>query len=282
MLTWQAAASGAAFLVVVGVLTLRFAHTSWLRAAAPFAREAGVMLALYSLWQFAGGLSIGRTGRAVAHGYWVWNTERDWHLPSEASLQHSVVHLPILVHACNIYYATMHFGMLIAMLLWLYARHRRSYARVRTTIVLTTTACLIVAFIPVAPPRLLSVGMVDTAAAYKESVYTVGSRIGADQFAAMPSVHVAWAALVPLAVIGVSRSKWRWLALLHFFATVFVVVVTANHFWADGIVAILLLGLCYSLQLGMRWLLGWRSLRRLYRATETRPIGSAPDDVGVR
>lgn len=282
MLTWQTAAGGAAFLVLAGVLTLRFAHAPRLRTIAPFVREAGVMLGLYALWQFAGGWSLGHTDRALARGYWVWSTERNWHLPSEAVLQHNVLHDSVLLQACNIYYATMHFGMLIAMLLWLYGRHRSSYGRIRTTIVLTTSACLLVALIPVAPPRLLSVGMVDTAEAYKESVYSVGSVIGADQYSAMPSVHVAWAAIVPLAVITVSRSKWRWLALLHFFITVYVVIVTANHFWADGIVAVLLLGFCYAMQVATRWLLAWGSLQNLYRTTAAGPIDTSTDDIGVR
>jgi hypothetical protein len=101
----------------------------------------------------------------------------------------------------------------------------------------------------------------------------------------MPSVHVAWAAIVPLAVITASRSKWRWLILLHFFATVYVVVVTANHYWADGIVAVSLLGLALLLQWATPRVLGLLSLRRLMTATErvaasgeTPEIGSGRDD----
>ena len=33
------------------------------------------------------------------------------------------------------------------------------------------------------------------------------------------------------------RSRWRWLIVLHPAVTVFVVVATGNHYWADGIVA---------------------------------------------
>ena len=54
----------------------------------------------------------------------------------------------------------------------------------------------------------------------------------------MPSVHVAWSVLVAWAVITRARSRWRWLILLHPLVTVFVVVATGNHYWADGIVAV--------------------------------------------
>jgi len=267
MLTWQAAAVGAAFLLIVGALTLRFGRGVWREKAGPVVRESGVILGLYALWQYAGGLSLGHADDAVARGHWLWDRERSLHLPSEAWLQSGVVHDSVLVQIFNIYYATMHFGLLIAMLIWLFLRHRDVYPRVRMTIVLTTTMCLLVGMIAVAPPRLIHVGMVDTAIAYGQSVYTVGA-IGADQYCAMPSVHVAWAAVVPLAVITASRSKWRWLMLLHFVATVYVVVVTANHYWADGVVAVSLLGLALFLQWAAPRVLGLLSLRRLMTATE--------------
>ena len=53
----------------------------------------------------------------------------------------------------------------------------------------------------------------------------------------MPSVHVAWSVIVAWAVITSTHSRWRWLILLHPAVTVFVVVATGNHFWADGIIA---------------------------------------------
>ena len=59
----------------------------------------------------------------------------------------------------------------------------------------------------------------------------------------MPSIHVGWAVLVAIMVISAARSRWRWLALLYPVATTLVVVVTANHFWMDGIVAVLVLAL---------------------------------------
>jgi hypothetical protein len=148
----------------------------------------------------------------------------------------------VLSEIANLYYAIMHFGMLIAMLIWLYARHRDGYPAVRNAMAASTAICLLISFIPVAPPRLLSgVGIADLAARYGESVYSaVGSTAGADQLSAMPSVHVAWSVLVAWAVITRARSRWRWLILLHPAATVFVVVATGNHFWADAIVAVVI------------------------------------------
>ena len=71
-----------------------------------------------------------------------------------------------------------------------------------------------------------------------------------DQFAAMPSIHVGWAAVVSFGVVLVSTSWLRWLFGLHVVFTVLVVSATGNHWWLDGIVAILLL--CLGLVIDTR------------------------------
>ena len=71
-----------------------------------------------------------------------------------------------------------------------------------------------------------------------------GFGLAPDQLSAMPSVHVAWAVLVGWYAWRLARSRWRWLAVAHAVATVFVVVCTANHWWLDGIVAAAVLVMC--------------------------------------
>jgi hypothetical protein len=74
----------------------------------------------------------------------------------------------------------------------------------------------------------------------------------ANQFAAMPSLHVGWAALIAIAMITVTRSRWRWLWVLHPVTTFAVVVLTANHYWLDGLVALVLLACCLLLPSAVR------------------------------
>jgi PAP2 superfamily protein len=61
----------------------------------------------------------------------------------------------------------------------------------------------------------------------------------------MPSLHVGWALLVAVGIVAANRSRWRWLVVAHPIATALVVVVTANHYWLDGVVgmAIVVIGL---------------------------------------
>ena len=60
-------------------------------------------------------------------------------------------------------------------------------------------------------------GFVDTALRFGPNSYGDGGAYGnlANQFAAMPSLHFAWAVVVAWAMIKFSSSRWRYLAVLH-------------------------------------------------------------------
>jgi MFS superfamily sulfate permease-like transporter len=161
--------------------------------------------------------------------------------------------------------------VVIACLIWVYVWHRRKYPQVRTTLVLFTAAALLVQLIPVAPPRMLpGDGMIDTAVRYGQSVYGSVAGFNADQLSAMPSVHIGWALLAALVIIEVSRSHWRWFALAYPLLTMLAVVVTANHYWLDGIAAALLLALALVVQ---------RVSRTLYRRCRARRRADQPEDL---
>jgi hypothetical protein len=277
MLSWQQAALLAAGLGATGVLLVYAGHTvarwHWATHAGPFLREAGVVIGLYALWQLAGNLATGDFASAEAHARSIWSDERAVLLPDEASVQHLLLPHPLLSEAANLYYATMHFGMLIAMLVWLFARHRDGYPAVRNVMAASTAACLLISFIPVAPPRLLpGSGLVDLAARYGESVYSAaGSAAGADQLSAMPSVHVAWSLIVAWAVIVTARSRWRWLIAAHPVLTVLVVIGTGNHYWADAFMAAVIVAAVIAARALIRRHLRW--------AHAPSPAGNAPVPV---
>jgi heme A synthase len=239
-LTWQQAAVLTAVLMAIAAI-LTFAGGPRLHSIAPFAREATIIAGLYSVWQLAGTLSVLGTQGALDRADWIERTERTLHFPSEASVQDALTGNSTVAQGANLYYATMHFGVIFVFLVWLFVRHRDRYARVRRVLALTTLVCLLIQLIPVAPPRLLP-GYTDTAVKYGQSVYGLG--FDADQLSAMPSVHVAWAVLVGWATLRLGTGLWRWLGPAHAVVTMVVVVATANHFWADGIVAVAVLVLC--------------------------------------
>jgi hypothetical protein len=272
-LSWRQAAVAAGSLIVASV-ALRATKRERLAAIAVFTQETGLVLGLFALWQLAGSLANVSPDGALARSRWIWRAERTVHLPSETTVQQLFIHHPLQIQFFNLYYDSLHFPVLVATLIWLFVRHRDRYKRLRTTLVGLTGACLLVQLIPVAPPRMLpETGLVDTAVRYHQSVYSSVAGFDPDQLSAMPSVHVGWALLVAVAIIGTLRSPWRWLAVLYPVMTTLAVVVTANHFWADGIVAGALLVLVLAVQAGTRWLVA-RSRR--HRAAPARQPATAP------
>ena len=252
-LPWPPALALAGVLVVFVVGSGRVADRRVVVARA-FAGEIALILALYALWRFAGGISVMKVDHALDRGRALWDLERRIHLPSELTLQRAVLPHPLLVQAANRYYAVMHVPALIAVLIWAFVWHRDRYPLVRNTLALLTGACLLIQLIPLAPPRMYpGLGFVDTAHQYGQSVYgAVGTGIS-DQLSAMPSVHVGWAVLVGLAAVWFGTSRWRWVVVAHPVLTVLVVAVTANHWWLDGALAVVLLVVAAGLHLGASW-----------------------------
>jgi PAP2 superfamily len=265
-LSWHQAAATAAVLAA-GSVALRASRRPRLVAASTFTRESALILGLFALWQYAGSFAVMGPGGALARSRWIWHAERWLHLPSEATVQGLFLPHPLLIQFFNLYYDSLHFPVLVTTMIWLFVRHRGQYSRWRTTLVVFTAGCLAIQLIPVAPPRMLSgTGLVDTAIRYHQSVYGSTAGFDPDQLSAMPSVHVGWAVLVAVAIISTLRSRWRWLAVLYPGMTTLAVVVTANHFWADGIVATAWLTVVLLGQAGARrlWARYWpRGARRV-------------------
>ncbi|HEY8479808.1 MAG TPA: phosphatase PAP2 family protein [Spirillospora sp.] len=213
----------------------------------PLATEAGLLAVLFALYRWGRALLDHGPAEAMANAARLWEFQRGW-LPSEVEFQQWALGWEHTAFLANLYYVGMHFPGTTALLIWLYVRHRSSYTRVRNELVALTGAALVVHILfPLAPPRLAGIGAVDTMTTVGPSAYPPPAADGlANQYAAMPSLHVGWAILVAVAVVRVSRSRWRWVIALHAPVTVLVVVVTANHYWMDAIVAAGLLGVAMT------------------------------------
>ena len=208
------------------------------------ALEIAIVVAMWVVYNFGRLYSSKHTHNAFDHAHQIWDLERWMFLPSEAWVQHVTIDTWIgLIHFANGYYALVHFPLTIGMLVYLFVFRPTAYVWIRRALVAFTVVALL-GFIlyPLAPPRMLAGhGFVDTGVVYGLSVYNQGGTdFASNQFAAMPSVHVGWATLVAVAFIASGFSAWRWLWVLHPVVTVFVITVTANHYWLDGAVSVLM------------------------------------------
>ncbi|RZS80199.1 PAP2 superfamily protein [Motilibacter rhizosphaerae] len=256
---WRTAAELCAAWALLG-LALALLPWRWARIGALAARECAVMVGLYGVWMLVGAYTLHDERGAVRRGQDIWSAERALHLPSEAWVQRPVSGTPLLAHAADAYYIYGHFTVLTICLAWTWWYHRSAYARLRRLIIVATLLATAVQVVPVAPPRLLPGHLVvDLGTEYGETVYGPGGLGAASQLAAMPSIHVLWSTLVGLTVVVLWRSRWRWLGLVHPVTMSLVVVVTGNHYWADGAVSEVLLAVSALAVLGVPRLLRGRS-----------------------
>ncbi len=252
-LTWDQAALIALVSGVVVLLLRRLRPTRIRSIVVPAAIELTLMASLYSIWRLARELPFDQPSGAIERARQINQLQHNLFFPTELSLQRFILDHDWLARVTNYYYAVAHVPALLLFLVWLYVRHRDSYPHWRNGLAILTAFCLIIRFIRVAPPRFLpDLGYVDLAARYGMSLYgPVGTGVS-DQFAAMPSIHVAWAAVVSFGIVAVGTSRWRWLFLLHVTITMVAVLATGNHWWLDGIAAIMLLGVALRIDLGGR------------------------------
>lgn len=241
--TWEQAAIAAVLSGVVA-LTLRRRRSS--AQSGGFTEqltiEFALISALYAVWRIARKLPLAQDDGAIERARSIVDFQEAIFLPTELSLQQFILRNDWLGWPTTLYYAVLHVPALIAFLVWLFVFHRAHFAHWRNGLVFLTGMCLVIRFWRVAPPRfLVDLGYEDLSERFGPSIYgPVGTGVS-DQFAAMPSIHVGWAAVVSLGIFAVSASRWRWFFLLHVIITIIVVSASGNHWWLDGIVAIGLL-----------------------------------------
>ncbi|MFB7600893.1 phosphatase PAP2 family protein [Streptomyces sp. NPDC056160] len=209
-------------------------------------RELLLVAGLFLVYKVGRQLAADHTGEAFRNAHHVWNLERALHLPGEGAVQSLLLHGDALVRIANTYYATVHFPATVGLLVWLYLRRPAHYVWTRRALAALTAAALVLHLtFPLAPPRMLAAtGLIDTARVYGPSVYGPPRTDHlSNQFAAMPSLHFGWALMVAIGLVVATRSRLRWLWLLHPLLTLLVIVGTANHYWLDAIVATALLGI---------------------------------------
>lgn len=252
------------------------------RSRPSLTREIVLILSLFMVYRLARLVIAGQDDVALSNAWWVWDVERALGLPDEELLQQWALQWPDLLKAANWYYVTVHFPITLGFLAWgWWKRPAAEYRWARRLITLLTALALIVhVLMPLAPPRMLSsLGFLDTMAVFGPSAYDGSTATLANQFAAMPSLHVGWALLIAVVVVRTLQGRGRWLMVLHPAVTVVVVVATANHYWVDVIAAALLLGLAIAL---VPTPSGPAPITRLRRGGEATSTRSRPQATSTR
>jgi hypothetical protein len=168
--------------------------------------EILAVLVFYGVYSFIRNLHHGNPQEAYEHALDIIKWQKSLGINHEQAIQAWAMGSHFFIVAANYFYGSLHFIVTAGVMIYLYRRWSDDYPRWRNTLGIATGLALIgFAFFPLMPPRMLSpqvysfvghdYGFVDTLAkdpAFWSFNSGAVSKIS-NQFAAMPSVHCAWA-----------------------------------------------------------------------------------------
>ncbi len=191
-----------------------------------------------------------RLPAALAHGSEILGTERSLGIAPEHALDRWLAGHHALGVAVSYYYDNAHFAVTLGLLGYLWWRRADIYRPLRNSLVLINLLGFVVFWrYPVAPPRMLG-GFTDVVAASHTlgSWHTGALASDANQLAAMPSLHLAWAAWCTVAVWRITkRPALRALGVLYPVLTGFAVLATGNHYVLDIVGGLMLTALSVAI-----------------------------------
>ncbi|NNG38410.1 phosphatase PAP2 family protein [Flexivirga sp. ID2601S] len=229
-------------------------HSRLFAHASPVIRELLLVAALYVAYTGSRLLASDRLDVAVGRAADLLHVETVLDLDLEQSLNELFVEHDWLGLFGSYWYATAHYVVTLAVLGWLFARHREVYRRARNALALATFVALgFYLTMPTAPPRMA--GLTDVLSVHSDDGWWGGDASAprafagsTNELAAFPSMHAGWALWVALAVAAVSGAWWlRTLGFAYAAVTALVVVGTANHWVLDVLVGWVIVGLAWWL-----------------------------------
>jgi membrane-associated phospholipid phosphatase len=209
------------------------------RGGGDLVRQLAIWLGFVLAYETARGLARPSSSEAQRNARDVITIEKSLGAFFEPSLQHRAIGAShALVVWANSTYWIAEFAVLTVVLCWIYVRHTKRYFVVRNALIATNLIGYVgYIFLPTAPPRLVpGYGFVDTLA--QSSFLNHSTRfveVAANRYAAMPSLHVADALVIGIAMSTLVHNRLlRCLFLVWPVWVTFSLIITANHFWLDA------------------------------------------------
>ena len=212
-------------------------------------RELVLASAIYELYNLIQAKLSGSTSEALRNGNHIWRLERYLHLDPEPALSRFFERVPpIGVTACY-WYVSLHFIATVGVLVFVFRWRPDAYRQARAVLAVMTLAALVVFWrFPAAPPHMINSRVfLGVESHYRrwgwwdDGALPRHAAALENPFAAMPSLHVAWALWCGVTMARLTQRRGlRILALAYPAITVLVVLGTSNHYLADAVAALLL------------------------------------------
>jgi hypothetical protein len=227
-----------------------------------FIKQLAIFAIFDIVYEGSRALAEGQAVAAFRHGHAVVNAEKTLGIFDELTLQRWVLGAPhIALDVANWTYFNCQFTISFAFLVWVYCRRNDSFYFIRN-VVIAADFIGVIGYItyPTAPPRMLTqYGFVDTLHQTAVNHDTVSAL--ANPYAAMPSLHTAYAILIGTSGVLLARhalTKAVW--ALYPGLVVFSIITTANHFILDAVAGAATLLLALGLVVSVTFILRRRPL----------------------
>jgi hypothetical protein len=205
---------------------------------ADLARQIVLFCGAYWLYRIARGMVDGRAAEAFDNAREVIAIERGLGLFVEPSVHAWASAHAVVIDGASWMYLNSHFAVTTVALAWIYLRRNERFYFVRNMFMVAMGLALVgYVALPTAPPRFMPEwGFTDSVAAFTGvNADSASADLLFNPFAAIPSMHVAFALMLGATMARMTRRRWAQ-ALWCAYAPVvtFVVIATANHWWIDG------------------------------------------------
>ena len=213
--------------------------------------EITFILVFYFVYSAIRNSNQGSPSTARKHAYQLIEWQQTLGINHEQALHRWALDIRPLIIASNYFYGSLHFVVTSGVMIFLYRKFSDDYPLWRNAIAIATAIALIgFAFWPLMPPRLLPhhFGYVDTLDKFPTFWSFKRGAVNkiSNQYAAMPSVHCAWALWCACALVPRLKHIWaKVLAALYPVGTVTAIVLTANHYFLDAVGGFIVLGIAF-------------------------------------
>jgi membrane-associated phospholipid phosphatase len=206
------------------------------RGWADLLRQIVLFCGAYWLYRLVRGQVDGRAAAAFENAQHIVSLEKTLGLFVEPAVNSWAEANEWIADAASWLYVNSHFTITTVTLAFLYLRRNDRFYFVRNMFMVAMGIALVGYLVfPTAPPRFLpELGFSDSVAQFT-GVDTQSSNVLFNPFAAVPSMHVAFALMLGLSMASIVRHNWaKALWSVYPLLVFFVVVATANHWWFDG------------------------------------------------
>jgi len=201
-------------------------------------RQGMIMVACYAAYDVSRALAQGREAVAIANGVFFMNLEKALGIWWEPWIQGRVSAVEPLMSMLVWAYTNLHLPLIIGTMVWVFTRHRGRWSLYRNWfLAMNFVAVIVFALLPTAPPRMIfTSGVVDINFLHGVREQILENGLLANPFAAMPSLHFAYALFIALAVFALGADRWlRYGGFAYAGLVLVAIVATGNHFIIDAV-----------------------------------------------